>query len=44
MSQANSVSTKTGIDRRMAIIDIAKPYRFERITNYRYLIQTGGKR
>lgn len=34
MSQANSVSTKTGIGRRMAIIDIAKPYRFERTTNH----------
>lgn len=33
MSQANSISTKTGIDRRVAIIDIAKPYRFERTTN-----------
>ena len=44
MSQANSVSTKTRIDRRMAIIDIAKPYRFERITNYSNLIGIGGKR
>jgi hypothetical protein len=44
MSQANSLQTNSGIDRRMAIIDIAKPYRFERITHFNILMEIGGQR